>query len=146
MTVAFALDYFESNYFIWFLPLFRHFRSFPSQCNDRSNDDNGDVVIVVPVNDVVDKTDSMLMSHYPHEHSVCIDPDEAEMIDQNCPKTLTGSSSKYIFSLTLYFFPFEIHFLFFKRFSICRHSKNGQIVKHRLVEFNFLLQFIFDNI
>lgn len=96
--------------------MFRHFRSFPSQCDDRSiqNDGNGDVVIVVPANDAVDKTDSMLMSHYPHEHSVCIDPDEAEMIDQNCPKTLTGSSSKYshfYISINIFVSLFKFHFL-----------------------------------
>lgn len=89
--------------------MFRHCRSFPSQCDDRSihNDGNGDVVIVVPTNDVVDETGSMLMSRYPREHSVCIDPDEAEMIDQNCPKTLTGSSSNYTHR---FFFSIEISF------------------------------------
>lgn len=56
---------------------------------------SGDVVIVVPAIDSDDKTDSILVSRLPHEHTVCIDAEEADMLEPNSPKTITESSSKY---------------------------------------------------
>lgn len=72
--------------------------SIPSQYVDNNSihaDGSGDVVIVVPAIDSDDKTESILVSRLPHEHSVCIDPEEAEMMEPNSPKTITESSSKY---------------------------------------------------
>lgn len=72
--------------------------SIPSQyvdSNSIQHDSNDDVVIVVPALDSDDKTDSILVSRMPHEHTVCIDAEEADILEPNSPKTITESSSKY---------------------------------------------------
>ncbi|XP_031631987.1 potassium voltage-gated channel subfamily KQT member 5-like [Contarinia nasturtii] len=69
--------------------------SIPSQYVDNNSiphDGSGDVVIVVPAIDSDGKGDSILVSRLPHEHSVCIDPEEADMMEPNSPKTITESS------------------------------------------------------
>ncbi|XP_055319189.1 potassium voltage-gated channel subfamily KQT member 4 isoform X1 [Sitodiplosis mosellana] len=69
--------------------------SIPSQYVDNNSihaDGSGDVVIVVPAIGSDDKTESILVSRLPHEHSVCIDPEEADMMEPNSPKTITESS------------------------------------------------------
>lgn len=71
--------------------------SIPSHCVESGAiqpEGSDSVVIVVPAMDSTDKGDSILVSRLSHEHSVCIDPEEAEMIDPNSPKTITESSSK----------------------------------------------------
>lgn len=62
--------------------------------NSIQHDGSGDVVIVVPAIDNDDKGDSILVSRLPHEHTVCIDAEEADMMEPNSPKTITESSSK----------------------------------------------------
>lgn len=82
----------------WFICYILQNSSIPSQYvdnNSMQHDASGDVVIVVPSIDNDDKTSSILVSRMPHEHSVCIDPEEADMMEPNSPKTITESSSKY---------------------------------------------------
>lgn len=80
------------------------YSSIPSQYVDNNSiqhDGSGDVVIVVPSIDSDEKTDSILVSRLPHEHSVCIDAEEADMLEPNSPKTITESSSKYSHTLDI---------------------------------------------
>lgn len=79
---------------------FFKYSSIPSQYVDNNSiqhDCSGDVVIVVPAIDSDDKTDPILVSRSPHDHSVCIDGEEADMLEPNSPKTITESSSKYLY-------------------------------------------------
>lgn len=72
--------------------------------NSIQHDGSGDVVIVVPAIDSDDKTESILVSRLPHEHTVCIDAEEADMLEPNSPKTITESSSKYLPFFAMFFF------------------------------------------
>lgn len=96
LTTIFPFLSTRSDLFV-FLSLSRLYSSIPSQYVDNNSiqhDGSGDVVIVVPAIDT-DKTESILVSRLPHEHSVCIDAEEAELLEPNSPKTITESSSKY---------------------------------------------------
>lgn len=72
------------------LPSF-HSSSVPTQyVSHLENDCSGDVVIVVPS---MDNLNENVRSQDTHSHHICIDP-EGEM-EQNSPKTITESSSKF---------------------------------------------------
>lgn len=74
------------------------------------------MVIVVPAIDSDDKTDSILVSRLPHEHSVCIDTEETDMLEPNSPKTITESSSNYIHFIqyfTIIWATMAVYFIYF---------------------------------